>query len=160
MLLAAAVLSPAVATTTLSDPGPLCVGETAVLPCSVADGVTITWFYRDESIGLSISPSQPPSNRPSNPVTVGGVQFFRTVNQNGTHLISQLSFTASLDMDGSEVRCTGLSGGIFSSDERTLQVEMLCKYTDYLGIGGGSKFKVWGGGGRTAPPPTPFLHLC
>ena len=157
------MLSPAVATTTLSDPGPLCAGQTAVLTCSVADGVTITWFYRDESIGLSISPSQPPSNRPSNPVTVGGVQFFRTVNQNGTHLISQLSFTASPDMDGSEVRCTGLSGGTFSSDERTLQVEMLCKSTDYLqlGIGGGSKFKVGGGGGGGyGPPPTPFLCLC
>ena len=93
-----------------------------MLTCSVADGVSITWFYRDESVGLFTSPSQ----LPSNPVTVGGVQFFRTVMGNST-LISQLSFTASSDMDGGEVRCLGGSSDALTVDRRILQVEMICK---------------------------------
>ena len=119
------MLSPAVATTTLSDPGPLCAGQTAVLTCSVADGVAIEWFYRDGNVGQGISLSQPPS---SDPVTVGGVQFTLTLSQSSNPLISQLSFTVSPDMDGSVVRCRGgLPDGTFPSDEITLQVEMICK---------------------------------
>ena len=125
---AAVVLTPAVATTTLSDPGPLCAGQTAVLTCSVADGVSIEWFYRDVAIGPFISPAVPPS---SNPVTVGGVQFTRTLSQNSNSLTSQLSFTASPDMDGSVVRCLGESpSDAFSDVEITLQVEMICKSID------------------------------
>ena len=117
------MLSPAVATTTLSDPGPLCVGQTAVLTCSVADGVTIDWFYRNGRIGPPLTPSQPP---PSDPVIVEGVQFTLTLSQNSDPLISNLTFTASPDMDSGRVRCTGFSGA-FLSDEITLQVEMICK---------------------------------
>ena len=124
-VVAAVVLSPAVATTILPDPGPLCAGQTAVLTCSVADGVTIDWLYRNGCIGPSLSLSQPP---PSGPVTVGGVEFTLTLSQNSNPLISQLSFTASPDMDGGVVRCTGgLFDGTFRSDEITLQVEMICK---------------------------------
>ena len=118
------MLTPAVATTTLSDPGPLCAGQTAVLTCSVTDGVSITWFYRDEFVGQTISPSQPP---PSDSVTVGGVEFTLTLSQNITHLISQLSFTASPDMDGAQVGCRSLFGGTVSSYEITLQVGMISK---------------------------------
>ena len=125
---AAVVLTPAVATTTLPDPGPLCAGQTAVLTCSVADGVTIRWRYRNEFVGSVISLNEPP---PPDPVTEGGVQFTRTLSQNSNPLISQLSFTASPDMDGSEVRCQGgLSDGLFPLDEITLQVEMICKSID------------------------------
>ena len=115
--------SPAVATTTLPDPGPLCAGQTAVLTCSVTDGENIRWRYRDETVGALLSLSQPP---PPDPVTVGGVQFTLTLSQNSNSLISQLSFTASPDMDGGVVSCTGFSG-TFSDDEITLQVEMICK---------------------------------
>ena len=132
MLLAAAVLSPAVATTTLPDPGPLCIGQTAVLTCSVTDGVSIEWFYRDVAIGPFLSPTVPPS---SNPVTVGGVQFTLTLSQNSNSLISNLSFTASPDMDDGVVRCLGESrGGAFSPDERTLQVEVICKSVNCSGM--------------------------
>ena len=125
----AVVLSPAVATTTLPDPGPLCAGQTAVLTCSVTDGVNIRWRYRDENVGAVLSLSQPPS---SDPVTVGGVQFTLTLSsQNSNPLISNLSFTASPDMDGGVVRCTGgIADGTFPSDEITLQVEMICKSID------------------------------
>ena len=124
-VVAAVVLSPVVATTTLSDPGPLCAGQTAVLTCSVTDGVTIDWFYRNGCIGPSLALSQPPS---SDPVTVGGVEFTLTLSQNSNPLISQLSFIASPDMDGGVVRCTGgIADGTFLSDEITLQVEMICK---------------------------------
>ena len=120
------MLSPAVATTTLSDPGPLCVGQTAVLTCSVADGVTIRWIYRNEFVGSVISLNEPP---PPDPVTVGGVQFTLTLSQDNNPLISQLSFTASPDMDGGVVRCSGgIADGTFSSDAITLQVEMICKF--------------------------------
>ena len=123
------VLSPAVATTTLPDPGPLCAGQTAVLTCSVADGVTIRWRYRDEFVGSVISLNEPP---PPDPVTVRGVQFTRTLSQNNNPLISQLSFTASPDMDGGVVRCQGgISDGTFPADGiLTLQVEMICKSID------------------------------
>ena len=123
--LLAVVLSPAVATTTLPDPGPLCAGQTAVLTCSVTDGVAIEWGYKDGYIGQFLSLSQPPS---PDPVTEGGVHFTLTLSQNNNPLISQLSFTASPDMDGGVVRCTGFSDA-FSSDEITLQVE-ICKSID------------------------------
>ena len=114
------VLSPAVATTTLPDPGPLCANQTAVLTCSVADGVTIRWTYRGESVGPLLSPSLPP---PPDPVPVEGIQFTLTLSsQNSNPLISNLSFTASPDMDGGVVQCQGETGGGFSFDERTLQV--------------------------------------
>ena len=122
----AVVLSPAVATTTLPDPGLLCAGQTAVLTCSVADGGSIRWRYRGETVGPLLAPSQPPS---PGPVTVGGVQFTLTLSQNSNPLISQLSFTASPDTNGGVVRCTGFSG-TFSSDEVTLQVEMIRKSID------------------------------
>ena len=125
------MLSPSVATTTLPDPGPLCVGQTAVLTCSVADGVTILWRYRGETVGSLLSLSLPPS---SGPVTEGGVQFTLTLSQSSNSLISQLSFTASPDMDGGIVRCTGESGGAFSFDERTLQVGTICKSINWSGI--------------------------
>ena len=125
------MLSRAVAATngtTLPDPGPLCANQTAVLTCSVTDGVTIRWRYRNKFVGSIISLNEPPS---SDPVTVEGVQFTRTLSQNSTHLISQLSFTASPDMDGGGVRCTGgLSDGTFPFDEITLQVEILRKSID------------------------------
>ena len=73
------MLSPAVVTTTLPDPGPLCAGQTAVLTCSVADGDNLRWQYGGDPVGALLSPSQPPS---SNPVTVGGVQFTLTLSQN------------------------------------------------------------------------------
>ena len=126
-LVIAVVLSPAVATTTLSDPGPLCAEQPAVLTCSVADGVTIRWRYRGETVGPLLAPSQPP---PPDPVTEGGVQFTLTLSQNSNPLISQLSFTGSPDMDGGVVQCQGESGGAFSFDERTLQVEMICESID------------------------------
>ena len=120
------MLSPAVATTTLPDPGPLCAGQTAVITCSVADGVNLRWRYRNEFVGSVISLNEPP---PPDPVTVGGVQFTLTLSQNSNPLISQLSFTASPDMDGGVVRCSGgIADGTFPSDEITLQVEMICKF--------------------------------
>ena len=119
------MLSPAVATTTLSDPGPLCANQTVVLTCSVADGAAIRWTYRGETVGPLLSLSLPP---PPDPVPVGGIQFTLTLSsQNSNPLISNLSFTASPDMDGGVVSCQGESGGGFSFDERTLQVEMICK---------------------------------
>ena len=122
------MLSPAVASTILPDPGPLCAGQTAVLTCSVADGVTIRWRYRDEFVGSVISLNERPS---SDPVTVGGVQFTLTLSQNNNSLISQLSFIASLDMDGGVVRCQGtIPDNTFPSDEVTLQVDMICKSID------------------------------
>ena len=132
LLLVGVVLSPAVATTTLPDTGPLCAGRTAVLTCSVADGVSIEWFYRDGPIGPFLSPSQPPS---PNPVTEGGVQFTLTLSQNSNSLISNLGFTASPDMDDGVVRCLGESrGGAFSPDERTLQVEVIYKSVNCSGM--------------------------
>ena len=102
-----------------------------MLTCSVADGVTIRWRYRNDFVGSLLSLSLPP---PPDPVTEGGVQFTLTLSQSSNSLISQLSFTASPDMDGGVVQCQGESGGAFSFDERTLQVETLRKSIDWSGI--------------------------
>ena len=110
--------------TVLIDPGPVCSGHIVVLTCSVAEGTSMSWRYRDQNIGL-FSPIQPP---PSDPVTQGGVQFTLSLMQNSTHLLSRLNFTASTDMTGESVECLGgLPSGTFSSDEITLQVELICK---------------------------------
>ena len=116
--------------TVLTDPGPVCSGHTVVLTCIVAEGVTLRWRYRNEPIGLFLSRNEPPPSM-SDPVTQGGVQFTLSLTQNSTHLLSQLNFTASTNMTGQTVRCTGLTSTdtyTFISDEITLQVELLCKY--------------------------------
>ena len=124
LVVVALVLSPVVATTTLPDPGLLLAGQTAVLTCSVDDGVSVSWFYGDETVSLLLLPNQTPIT----PMVVGDVEFTPTLSQNITHLISHLSFTASPDMDGGDLECVGiLSSGAFSSDKTTLQVETTCK---------------------------------
>ena len=66
------------ATTTLSDPGPLCADEMAVLTCNVT-GVSIRWTYYATQFGGLISPVRPPS---SDPILVSGVEFTLSLLEN------------------------------------------------------------------------------
>ena len=111
------------ATTTLSDPGPLCADETTVLTCNVT-GVSIRWIYDGTQFGGLISPSRPPS---SDPILVeGGLMFTLSLLENtGSNLVSQLSFTASTDMDGRVVTCINSEGSV---DTSILIVQQFCKY--------------------------------
>ena len=123
------MLSPAVATVLL-DPGPLCAGELAVLTCSVPDGRFIAWRYDNELAGPIIQSDMP---APSGTFTVLGVEFSLSVLEgNSPDLVSQLSFTASTDMDGLVVLCAGTPSvdgviGAVTLVDLTLQVQMFSK---------------------------------
>ena len=121
------------ATTTLTASGPLCADQTAVLTCTVPQGRSIRWTYSGSQFGGLITPSQPP---PSDPIPVEGVEFTLSLLE-GTSpdLVSQLSFTASTDVNGAVVVCAGVSptgpDGMqeVSTGDITLQVQQICKTT-------------------------------
>ena len=121
------------ATTTLTASGPLCADQTTVLTCTVPQGISIRWTYRGSQFGGLITPSQPP---PSGPISVSGVEFTLSLLEDSSpDLVSQLSFTASTDVDGAVVVCagvspTGLDGMVdVSTGSITLQVQQICKAT-------------------------------
>ena len=134
VLCAGVLLSPVIAqgsSTVLTDPGPFCFGQTAVLTCNVTEGVSIRWSYDGSQFGGLITPSQPPS---PDPMLVFGVELtLSLLEDTGSDLVSQLSFTASADVSGEVVSCVGISptgpGGDreVSQGVTTLQVVQMCK---------------------------------
>ena len=42
--------------------------------------------------------------------------------------MSQLSFTASTDIDGGTIQCAGTDGTSSVTDDTVIQVEQVCKY--------------------------------
>ena len=59
----------------LTDPGPVCEGDTVLLTCTIPGGVSLGWRYNNVLIGNGAY--QPAGNTvpPTNPDTVGGVVF-------------------------------------------------------------------------------------
>ena len=115
----------------LTDPGLVCEGDTVLLTCTIPGGVTLLWRYNNERIGSGVY--QPASNTvpPTNPDTVGGVVFTLSLLDSSPDLVSQLSFTASTDVNGGIIQCAGdaaTSTGGFESvfDDITVQVEQIC----------------------------------
>ena len=103
----------------LTDPGPVCTGDTVVLTCTIPGGVQLIWRYNNEVIGDGVD-------------TVGGVMFTQNLLDSSPDLVSQLSFTASTDVNGGIIQCVGdaatSTGGFESvSDDITVQVEQICK---------------------------------
>ena len=116
----------------LTDPEPVCTGDTVLLTCTIPGGVSLTWSYNNERIGggryVPVTNTVPPTN----PNTVGGVVFTHSLLDSSPDLVSQLSFTASTDVDGGVIQCVGdaaTSTGGFEvvSDDITVQVEQICK---------------------------------
>ena len=114
----------------LTDPGPVCTGDAVTVTCTIPGGVQLLWRYNGASIGNgAVEPGRLP---PTNPDTVGGVVFTLSLLE-GTSpdLVSQLSFTASTDVDGGTIRCDGIDGTNSVSDDTVIQVEQICKSLNY-----------------------------
>ena len=61
----------------LTDPGPVCEGDTVLLTCTIPGGVQLIWRYN--SAGIGNGAVEPDSLPPTNPDTVGGVVFTLSV---------------------------------------------------------------------------------
>ena len=114
----------------LTDPGPVCEGDTVLLTCTIPNGTLLGWIYEGEIIGDGVH--RPPNVPPTNPDTVGGVVFTHSLLDTSPDLVSQLSFTASADVNGGVIQCAGdavtSTGGVeIVSDDVTVQVEQICK---------------------------------
>ena len=114
----------------LTDPGLVCAGDTVLLTCTIPNGITLVWSYEGEVIGDGVY--RPPNVPPTNPDTVGDVVFTHSLLDTSPDLVSQLSFTASTDMNGGIIRCAGdfqtSAGGLDSAiDNITMQVGQMCK---------------------------------
>ena len=111
----------------LTDPGPLCIGQTTTLTCNITGGISLEWNYLAERIGDGRIPTfqrddanvQPPSG----PVERGGVDFTVTLQMpTSPHLVSQISFTASAMMNGVRLLCNGEVGSVLEEQVITFQV--------------------------------------
>ena len=97
-----------------------------LLTCTVPEGVQLLWRYNGASIGSgAVEPGRLP---PINPDTVEGVEFTHSLLECASpDLVSQLSFTASTDMDGGTIQCVGTDGTSIVTDDIVIQVEQICK---------------------------------
>ena len=118
------LVSPESVGSILTDPGPLCAGQTALLTCNVTGGTTLVWRYDNSRIGELVT--QPLTTLTD---TVEGVIFTVTLLMpTSPHFVSELSFTASSDMNGEVVWCASSSLSGVSLENITLQVERISKY--------------------------------
>ena len=83
----------------LTDPGPSCAGRTVVLNCTGGQGHE--WRY-DMSRGVIINNAAPPLTEP---VELSGVQFTFSQLSPSPHLITQISFMISQEMNGRILTC-------------------------------------------------------
>ena len=116
----------------LTDPGPVCEGDTVTLTCTIPGGVSLGWRYNSVLIGGGTYVPVTNTVPPTNPDTVGGVVFTHSLLDSSPDLVSQLSFTASSDVDGGVIQCVGdaaTSTGGFESvlDVITVQVQQNCE---------------------------------
>ena len=88
----------------LTDPGPLCAGETVTLTCDISGSVgpnLLIWEYDGVQV-ISIAPGA--TTLPATRV-VSGVEF--TVLDTQMDTVSQISFLASVMMSGRTLGCGG-----------------------------------------------------
>ena len=112
-----------------TDTEPLCTGHTALLTCNVTGGRFISWSYDVQDDYSAIGETLTPTSQQTFTVTVGGVLFTVTLLiPTSPHFVSQLSFTASADMNGEVVVCGSFSPSAGLSQENiTLRVENISK---------------------------------
>ena len=96
----------------LSDPGPLCAGDSVTLTCNIS-GVTVLFWDYDSIQLFSITAARELPAR----ITVSGVLFIAL--DTSSEAVFQIKFNASVEMSGNRVECRGGS----ESDFITLQVQ-------------------------------------
>ena len=114
------------ASSVLTDPGPLCPGQTTTLTCNITGGSRLNWDY-DAGTGMrgriaTINPSLDalPS---SNPVLVFGVEFtVSLLMPTSPHFVSQISFQASAMMTSGVIHCFTAVAPAVVDESVTLQV--------------------------------------
>ncbi len=113
------------ASSVLTNPGPLCTGQTATLTCNITGGTRISWIYNVRGSVETIPTFNPNAgiSPPTEPVTVNGVEFTVSVLMpTSPHLVSIISFVASAMTNGGILACIGFSSAQVE-EEVTLQVE-------------------------------------
>ena len=113
---------------TLTGSGSLCAGQTALFTCNVTGGITVLWRYVTDAGDSPIGELLNPTSGPTSTDTVGGVLFTVTLLMpTRPHLVTQLNFTASANMNGGVVLCSTTTSST-SSENITLEVENVSKY--------------------------------
>ena len=129
----------------LTDPGPLCAGRTVVLNCTGGQGHD--WRY-DMSSEVVINILSPP---PAEPVELSGVQFTFSQLSPSPHLITQISFMSSQEMNGRILTCLSVSTTIVTG-EVTLTISENNSKSTIITI---DRVSSTGGCGGEASPPNP-----
>lgn len=106
---------------TLTDPGPLCPGDTTMLICNGTDAIVQTWSYRSEQV-VRVSTIGGTQITPQPPLPIQGVAFSISVLSTTPQLVTQLSFVADTFMDAGSVSCNSVSSSISIPQVITLQV--------------------------------------
>ena len=115
----------------LTDPGPLCAGQTATLTCNITGTgvVSLEWNYVAAGLqdGVIAAYRRGEPFSPSNPVVVAGVEFTVSVLMStATQVVSQISFVASSMMSGTGLDCVGRVDQGLVPLMTTLQVNRKC----------------------------------
>ena len=106
----------------LTDPGPVCPGDTVTVTCNITRGLQQLWTYNGVMVGDPITPISIMV-----PVLVQGVDFRLSLlsTQQAPYLATQIAFTASEMMDGRTLLCKTIVGGsqnLMIAEMRNLQV--------------------------------------
>ena len=129
----ATVLQVCGASAILTDPGPVCEGDTVVLNCTITVGAFLRWNYNDVLIGGGLYAPSINKVPPTNPDTVGGVVFTHSLLDSSPDIVSQLSFTASADVNCGIILCAGHDASFAQGDidnildDITVQVDQTCE---------------------------------
>lgn len=115
------------ASSILTGPGTLCTGQRATFTCNITDGVDLTWTYDADRL-ISIDPrlnSLPdPVTRISDNITFSVSRLMSTT----THLVSEISFTASARINNMMLICSGTNAEEESVILQVLTGEPSLKY--------------------------------
>lgn len=90
----------------LTDPGEVCVGDMVTLTCNIRnESIIFQWRYINAIVGSYLTTSTPPLTM----MTVfEGIEFTSSlVSIMSGQIVSTLNFTASLNMNGQTISCSG-----------------------------------------------------
>ena len=102
------------------------------LTCTIPGGVSLGWRYNNVLIGGGTYVPVTNTVPPTNPDTVGGVVFTHSLLDSSPDLVSQLSFTASSDVNGGIIQCAGDAATSILVVLKVFWMSLLCKWSKFV----------------------------